>query len=227
MRMQRRHAGVASLVAVSLALAACTGSGSAIDVGKGLCREVGDITAATPEPVEATGTSDLKIGLVTDVGTLDDKNFNEYSWIGAQQGAASIGAPSPQAIVTANSADYATNIQTLLDDDYNVIVTVGFALGAATLEEAPANPDVHFIGVDQFQAGDDPVAGAGLDNYESLIFNEAQAGYLAGIVAASISQSNEIAAIGGSGTIPPVVNYMRGYENGAKSVKDDITVHLK
>ena len=92
MRMQRRHAGVASLVAVSLALAACTGSGSAIDVGKGLCREVGDITAATPEPVEASGTSDAKIGLVTDVGTLDDKNFNEYSWLGAQEGAASIGA---------------------------------------------------------------------------------------------------------------------------------------
>ena len=92
MRMQRRHAGVASLVAVSLALAACTGSGSAIDVGKGLCREVGDITAATPVPVEATGTSDLKIGLVTDVGTLDDKNFNEYSWLGAQDGATSIGA---------------------------------------------------------------------------------------------------------------------------------------
>ncbi len=129
--------------------------------------------------------------------------------------------------MTANSADYATNIQTLLDDDYNVIVTVGFALGAATLEAATANPDIHFIGVDQFQAGDDPVAGAGLANYESLIFNEAQAGYLAGIVAASISQSNVIAAIGGSGTIPPVVNYMRGYENGAKSVKADITVHLK
>ncbi|HEY8179619.1 MAG TPA: BMP family ABC transporter substrate-binding protein, partial [Candidatus Limnocylindria bacterium] len=236
MRMQRRHAGVASLVAVSLALAACSGGGSspsssggggAIDVGKGLCREVGDVTAATPEPVTASGTSDLKIGVVTDVGTLDDKNFNEYSWLGAQQGAASIGAPSPQAIVTAASADYATNIQTLLDDSYNVIVTVGFALGAATLEAATANPDVHFIGVDQFQAGTDPVAGAGLANYESLVFNEAQAGYLAGIVAANISQSNEIAAIGGSGTIPPVVNYMRGYENGAKSVKSDITVHLK
>ena len=77
MRMQRRHAGVASLVAVSLALAACTGGGGVIDVGKGLCREVGDATAATPEPVEASSTSDAKIGVVTDVGTLDDKNFNE------------------------------------------------------------------------------------------------------------------------------------------------------
>jgi basic membrane protein A len=227
MRMQRRHAGVAALVAVSLALAACTGTGSVIDVGKGLCREVGDATGATPEPVEASGTSEAKIGLVTDVGTLDDKNFNEYSWVGTQQGAASIGAPTPQAIITTGSADYEANIQTLLDDDFNLIVTVGFALGAATLAAAQENPDVHFIGVDQFQAGDDVVAGAGLPNYESLIFNEAQAGYLAGIVAANISESNVIAAIGGSGTIPPVVNYMRGYENGAKSVTPDITVHLK
>ena len=87
--------------------------GASATSAKACVEDVGDITAATPQPVEATGTSDLKIGLVTDVGTLDDKNFNEYSWLGAQEGAASIGAPSPQAIVTANSADYATNIQTL------------------------------------------------------------------------------------------------------------------
>ena len=75
--------------------------------------------------MEASGTSDAKIGVVTDVGTLDDKNFNEYSWIGTQQGAASIGAPSPQAIVTANSADYATNIQTLIDDQNGKFKTAG------------------------------------------------------------------------------------------------------
>jgi basic membrane protein A len=214
-------------MAVSLVLAACQGTGGQISVGKGLCRQIGDLTGVLPSPPAASGTSDAKIGVVTDVGTLDDKNFNEYSWIGAQQGAIAIGAPEPRAVITTASADYNTNIQTLIDDDYDLIVTVGFALGAATLEAATDNPDVHFIGVDQFQAGDDFITGAGLANYESLIFNEAQAGYLAGIVAASISTSNQIAAIGGSGTIPPVVNYMRGYENGAKSVKADITVHLK
>ncbi|MGH2456195.1 MAG: BMP family ABC transporter substrate-binding protein [Candidatus Limnocylindria bacterium] len=217
--MQRRYVGVATLITVMLVLAAC--QGGTIDVGKALCREVGDATATQPSPPEASGTSDAKIGLVTDVGTLDDKNFNEYSWLGAQQGATAIGAEDPRAIVTTASADYETNIQTLIDEDYSLIVTVGFALGAATLTAATDNPDVHFVGVDQFQANDP------LDNYESLIFNEAQAGYLAGIVAASITQSDQIAAIGGSGTIPPVVNYMRGYENGAKSVNADITVHLK
>ncbi len=228
MRTQRRYVGVVLSLTTVLVLSACAGLGIG---GKGLCRDVGDATATQPSPPAPSGESDARIGLVTDVGTLDDKNFNEYSWLGAQQGATAIGAEAPRAIVTTASADYATNIQTLIDDDYDLIVTVGFALGAATWEAAAANPDVHFVGVDQFQAtnteDDAEYNDAFLPNYESLIFNEAQAGYLAGIVAASISQSDEIAAIGGSGTIPPVVNYMRGYENGAKSVKPDITVHLK
>jgi basic membrane protein A len=208
-----------------LVVTACSNQ---ISVGKGLCRQLGDAAAATESPPAATGTSDLKIGLVTDVGALDDKNFNQYSWEGAQRGAAIIGAPDPVAIVTQSSDDYADNIQSFVDEDYDVIVTVGFALGAATLEAAGANPGVHFVGVDQFQFNTD-VGGtdAPLPNYESLIFNEAQAGYLAGIVAASISESGDIAAIGGSGTIPPVVNYMRGFENGAASVNADIVVHLK
>lgn len=223
MRMHRRYAGVSTLLAVALITSAC----GIVGGGKGLCKDVGNATGVQPSAPAATGTSDAKIGVVTDVGTLDDKNFNEYSWIGAQYGAKAIGAADPRAIVTQNSADYAKNIQTLIDDDFNVIVTVGFALGAATLKAATDNPDVHFIGVDQFQAGDDPVAGAGLANYESLVFNEAQAGYLAGIVAASITKSKHIAAIGGSGTIPPVVNYMRGYENGAHSVDANVKVDLK
>jgi basic membrane protein A len=227
MQMQRRFAGVATLVSLMLVVTSCGVFG-----GKGLCKDVGSQTGVLPSPPAASGgTSDAKIGLVTDVGTLDDKNFNEYSWIGAQQGAAAIGAPEPQNIITTNSADYAANIQSFIDQDYQVIVTVGFAIGAATWEAAFKNPNIHFVGVDQFQATNTEDT---LDyndkeptNYESLIFNEAQAGYLAGIVAASISKSGEIAAIGGSGDIPPVVNYMRGYENGAHSVKSDIVVKLK
>ena len=227
MRMQRRYVGVATMVSVMLVLAAC--QGGTISVGKGLCREVGDVTATQPSPPAASGTSDALIGVVTDVGTLDDKNFNEYSWLGAQWGATAIGAPDPEAIVTTSSADYEANIQTFVDQNYDVIVTVGFAIGAATLAAAADNPDIHFIGVDQFQTNSDNFdpAVAPLPNYESVIFNEAQAGYLAGIVAASITKSKEIAAIGGSGTIPPVVNYMRGYENGAHSVDADVVVKLK
>lgn len=167
------------------------------------------------------GSSDLKIGVVTDVGTLDDKNFNEFSWNGAVLGAQMIGAPEPQAIVTTASADYQKNIQTFVDQGYDIIVTIGFALGADTKAAAEANPEVHFIGVDQFQDFDP------LPNFQGIVFNEAQPGYLAGIVAGTLSKTGVIAALGGSSTIPPVVSYMRGYENGAKSVNPDATVHLQ
>ncbi len=221
MQINRSFGGVALLATLALVLAACEGLGGTPAPEMGQCRPVGDLTAS-PEPLpEPSGTSDLKIGLVTDVGTLDDKNFNEYSWIGAQAGAASIGAPEPQAIVTTASADYAANIQNFIDQDYDIIVTVGFAIGADTLAAAQENPEVNFIGVDQFIA-EDPAP----ENYQGLIFAEAQAGYLAGIVAASITESNEIGTIGGSDQIPPVFNYMRGFENGALSVNPDVTVHL-
>ncbi len=227
----RKHPSIvilAILAAFSLVLAACQGSGGSPSADLGLCRAIGDAVAPeTPAPDAADpGSSELKIGLVTDVGTLDDRNFNQYSWEGALRGAATIGAPEPQAVITTDSADYIANIQSFIDDDYNVIVTVGFALGEATLAAATENPDVHFIGVDQFQAGDDFIAGAGLPNYESVIFAEAQAGYLAGILAANISESGEVAVIGGSGTIPPVVNYARGFENGVHSINSDATVHI-
>ena len=219
MRIQRRHGFVATLIASALVLAACTSV--QIDVGKGLCRVIGDNVAATAAPITASGTSDLKIGVVTDVGTLDDRNFNQYSWEGATGAAASIGAPDPQAIVTQNESQYAANIQSFVDQDYDIIITVGFAIGAATLEKATANPDIHFIGVDQFQ-GNDPIG-----NYESLIYSEAQAGYLAGIIAGSLSKSGEVAGLGGANFIPPVVNYLRGFQNGVASVNADATVHIK
>jgi basic membrane protein A len=232
----RKHPSslLAVLAVLTLVLVACNGDGSGGSAGEseaaanGVCRPIGDATAVETDAPEAAepGSSDLKIGLVTDVGTLDDRNFNQYSWEGALRGATIIGAPEPQSVVTTESSEYEGNIQSFIDEDYDIVVTVGFALGEATAAAAEENPDVHFIGVDQFQAGDDAVVGLGLDNYESLIFNEAQAGFLAGIVAASISESGEIAAIGGSGTIPPVVNYARGYENGAHSVNPDATVHI-
>ena len=215
MLKQRTFSVPATLVVLALLLAACQGGGGASpDETSGGATDGG---ATSPG---ATG-ADLRIGLVTDVGTLDDKNFNQYSWEGALQGAEAIGAAEPQSIVTTESAQYEANIQSFVDEGYDIIVSVGFALGETTLAAAEANPEIHFIGVDQFIAAD-PAP----ENYQGLIFAEAQPGYLAGIVAAGISESGHIAAIGGSNTIPPVVSYMRGYQNGALSFNPEITVDL-
>ncbi len=191
----------------------------------------------------AAGSSDLKIGLVTDVGSLNDRNFNQFSWEGALDGAARIGAPEPQSAVSTVSSDIAKNIQAFVDQKYDIIVTVGFAAGADTAKAAKANPDILFIGVDQnfvcLDANGDidttpkdapDCEGAGdagklLPNRVGIGWHEEQPGYLAGIVAASLSKNKEIAAIGGTASVPAVPNYIVGYENGAKSVDPNIQVH--
>jgi basic membrane protein A len=126
-------------------------------------------------------------------------------------------------------------MQTFIDQGYDMIVTYGFALGNATTIAAKANPEVSFIGLDQgicVDANGDPdptFACAGnaadlLPNYQGLTFAEQQAGYLAGIVAATISESGVVGAVGGIESVPPVKAYIAGYENGAKSVNPDIEV---
>jgi len=161
--------------------------------------------------------SDLKIGLVTDVGTINDRNFNQFSWQGTQAGAEAIGAPEPQYTISQASADIAPNIQAFVDQAYDIIVTVGNAASDDTLAAAEANPDIWFVGVDQAPPD-------GVENYIGLQWREQEAGYLAGVVAESVSETGHVAAVGGTYVIPAVVNYIEGYANGAKSVNPDATV---
>jgi basic membrane protein A len=170
----------------------------------------------------------LKIGMVTDIGQLEDKSFNEFSWKGVQDGASAVGGTAKN-IVTKDIADYKQNIQSFVDQKYDIIVTVGFLIGTDTLAAAQKNPDIQFFGVDQFicvpkDANDKECKGTPPANYQGLLFNEAQAGYLAGLVAGTITKTNKIGAVGGREDVPPVVNYIKGYENAAKSVKPGVQV---
>lgn len=199
---------IAIMVATALLLVACTGPGA---------------------------PSAWKVGVVTDVGTVDDKNFNEFSYQGAVMGAQSVGADEPSVAVPDDASQYASLIQNFIDTDHNIIVTVGFALAADTAVAAKANAEVWFIGVDQAPcidetgAPDSTFTCAGdlatlLPNFIGLQYAEDQAGYLAGIVAASISENGNVGAIGGINLVPAVVRYIQGYELGAQSVNPDINV---
>ena len=156
------------------------------------------------------------VGLVTDVGQVDDKSFNQSAWEGVLRAADQLGADVDY-IETQAAKDYATNIGLFADNGCDVIVTVGFALGEATAIAAAEYPDVDFIGVDQFQ-------GEAVDGVAGLIFPEDQAGFLAGALAASMSQSGIIAEVLGTDLVPPVVAFGEGYVNGAKYVNPDIEV---
>lgn len=174
----------------------------------------GGSTAPAAEP------AGIKIGLVTDVGRVNDRSFNQSAWDGVKQAGAALGLVEGEGfkyIETQDAKDYADNMGQFVDAGFNVIVTVGFALGEATTAAAKANPDIYFIGVDQFQ-------GEPLPNLTGLIFHEDQSGFLAGALAAQLSKTGTIAAVLGTDLVPPVVAFKEGYEAGARSINPDIKI---
>lgn len=194
------------------------GDGAMEEGGDGVTEEEGS-DAAVPAPTnddDCAAPGVLCIGLVTDVGEIDDKSFNQSSWDGVLRAQEEFGAVVNY-VETTDPNDYANNIALFVEKDYDIVVTVGFALGQATLEMAEEYPNTHFIGVDQFQV--EPV-----DNIAGLIFNEDQAGFLAGALAAQVSDTGTIAAVLGTDLVPPVVAFNEGYANGATYINPDISV---
>ena len=237
--MRIRSTGLALFAGLSIFVAACSNGGASTSPAASTAASAAPSTAASAEasaPASVAPKSDLKIGVVTDVGTVNDKNFNEYTFVGAQQGAAAIGADPPPVVVPTSDADYAPLIQAFVDQDFDVIVATGFNLVPATAAAAKANPDIWFIGVDHAPCinatGDvDPTFAdcSGdlaklLPKYIAINYAEDQAGYLAGIVAGLATKSNTIGAVGGVSLCGPCIRYMQGYELGAKSVNPDVVV---
>ncbi|HRQ41911.1 MAG TPA: BMP family ABC transporter substrate-binding protein [Chloroflexota bacterium] len=173
-------------------------------------------TAAPATTGDCTSPDVLCVGLITDVGEIDDKSFNQSAWEGVKRAEAELGAKVDY-IETQDAKDYATNIGLFANNGYDVIVTVGFAMGDATLEAAGQYPNIHFIGVDQFQGFETP-------NFTGILFPEDQAGFLAGALAAMLTESGTVAAVLGTDLVPPVVAFKEGYEGGARYINPDINL---
>ena len=173
-----------------------------------VCQEAKDDGVEAPDG--------FTVRLVTDIGKVDDGTFNEYAYDGLKAAEECFGFET-SFIETVSEADYEKNITTALDGGPEVLVTVGFLLTNATQAAAEANPDTSFIGVDQFLP-EYPTNMAGIQ------YNEDEGGYLAGVLAASLSESGTIGVVGGREDVPPVVKLVNGYEVGAKSVNPDINV---
>jgi basic membrane protein A len=162
-----------------------------------------------------------KVGLVTDVGKLSDKSFNYDSYKGVQNAQADASlCVQGRAIESSVESDYPKNIGQFVDQNYDMIVTVGFKLGDATIAAAKANPNIKFVMVD-FADFTDKTAPP---NLLGLLFKEDQPGFLAGALAGLLTKSNVIGAVAGLKTVPPVVHYVQGYENGAKYTNPNIKV---
>jgi basic membrane protein A len=166
--------------------------------------------------VDCSKATSFCVGLVTDVGKVDDKSFNQSAYEGMKQAEKDLGVYT-QYIETTDAKDYAKNIATFADAKYKVIITVGFNLGEGTIAAAKQYPNVLFIGVDQGQSET-------LPNLAGLIFPEDIAGFLVGALAAQMTQTKKIGAVCGTDAVPPVWKFGEGYRAGAAYIDKAVEV---
>ena len=186
-----------ALVLASLALAGCGGGGD----------DNGDGVGVNPPPV-------LKVGLITDLGQLDDNGFNELAFNGLQRAQSEL-AVEGRVVESASAADYIPNMTSLARKGYDLVIGVGFAQGDAIGKVAQKFPKTKFaiIDVDHAFVPGKPA------NVEGLLFREQEVGYLVGYLAALQEQKRDgadvISAVGGMKE-PPVDRFIAGYFAGAR-----------
>ena len=161
--------------------------------------------APTEEPMA------LLVCQVTDVGGIDDKTFNATAWKGVEDFVDTYGG-EPKFLESQQQTDYAVNINAFVEEDCDLIVTVGFLLGADTAIAAEANPDQKFAIID-FAYFDEDGNKIPYDNIVELNFATDQAAFLAGYVAAGTTQTGTVGTFGGI-PIPPVTVFMDGFWYG-------------
>ena len=158
----------------------------------------------------------IKVGMVTDVGGVNDQSFNQTSW----EGLLALNAEDPSIEVTylesKTDADYQTNINTFIDEEYDLIICVGYMLADATRQAAQDNPEQLFAIIDDSTNAD-------LPNVACLMFAQEQASYLVGLVAGSVTQSKTVGYV--QGMVSDQMNLFGiGYIAGVKEVCPDATV---
>ena len=164
----------------------------------------GSASASAPES-SAPAETDFTACMVSDAGGFDDKSFNETAFNGMMQAKDELGIKTNQ-IESNAEGEYAGNVQSMIDANCNIVITVGFALATATEAAAKQNPDVNFAIVDYSSF-------EGVDNAKGLIFNTAQPSFMAGYLAAGMTQTGTVGTFGGA-KYPTVTIFMDGFAQG-------------
>lgn len=169
--------------------------------------------ADTGAPTDTGGEEPIQVGLVTDIGGLNDRGFNSLANKGLEDAKAQLGVEG-RVLESKSDADYIPNLSDLGEEGYDLIISVGFLMTDATAQAAPEFADSKFAIVDS--AFDPPI-----ENAQGLLFKEQETGCLVGVVGALMSESGTISTVGGQ-KIPPVDRFIAGYQACAKEVKPDI-----
>jgi basic membrane protein A and related proteins len=209
--LKSRAIALAGCVALALGVAAC---GSSND-NKSSSSSSSTGTSSTP----ASQGKKIKVGLVTDIGGLNDRSFNHLAYVGLQRAEKELGIQG-RVLTSKSNADYTPNLTTLAQQNYDLIIPVGFLMADATTAVAKQAPNAKFaiVDVDATSLKGKPT------NVEGLLFKEQEAGYLAGYLAGLYAKDNNVKVISSVGgqKIPPVDHYIAGYQAGAKAADPGI-----
>jgi basic membrane protein A and related proteins len=179
--------------------------------------EGGGDEEAAPPPAKK-----LKVGLVTDLGQLSDRGFNQLAYEGLKRAERTLGVQG-RVFQSATPADYIPNMTTMAKQKFDLIIGVGFAQGDAVAKTAARFPDRRFAIIDVDQAS---LAGKP-DNVIGLLFREEEVGYLAGYLAALTEKRRPgrdvISSVGGMKE-PPVDRFIAGYQAGARKAVPGVEV---
>ncbi len=164
--------------------------------------------------------SGKKIGLVTDIGGLNDRGFNHLSYVGLQRAGQELGVQT-QVFQAKSTQDYVPNLSTFARQGYDLTIGVGFTEADAIATAAKSFPNSHFaiVDVDQTTEPGKP------KNLLGLLFKEQETGYLVGYLAGLEEKRRPgpdvIGSVGGQKQ-PPVDRFIAGYQAGAKAADPGI-----
>jgi basic membrane protein A and related proteins len=214
----QRSAFRAILIALTLAVGAfaVAACGSSDDNGNTSSGAAATSAASTSTAAPA---KKIKVGLVTDIGGLNDRSFNALANKGLKDAQAQLGIEG-RVLISKSNADYTPNLTTLAQQKYDLVISVGFLMAEATEKVAGKFPNVKFAIIDGSAAG----MKSKPKNVEGLLFAEQEAGYLVGYLSGLYAKDNDVTTIGSVGgqKIPPVDHYIAGYQAGAKKADPSI-----
>jgi basic membrane protein A len=216
MRMRRSGALIALTLVLAAALAACGsskkgGSGSAGSKG---ATSSASSTSASGGSSGSSGGGSFKVGLVTDIGGLNDHGFNHLSYLGLQQAESQLGVKGT-VLQSTSGSDYIPNLTKLAQAGDKLVIAVGYLMAQPLEQVAKQYPKTHFAIVDN--PGGTPPDTA--KNIEGIDFAEQQAGYPAGYLTGLYLKAHHYTAastVGGQ-SIPPVNLYIAGFQAGVKA----------
>ena len=176
------------------------------------------VGCGTTSTEESSPAADIKIGMVADLGGINDESFNQSAWEGLQQAEKDFGIEI-KVIESKQASEYLTNMESLIDEDVDMVIGVGYTMKEDIQKQAENYPDKQFVLIDETY---DTIP----ENVTPILFRENEAAYLTGLIAGKMTKTNDLGFIGGIQT-PVVSRFEYGYKAGVNAANDKANVNVQ